>query len=70
MRLPQRTGALGLPLYAFRYLWEAAERVGYMADEVRAVAPWAVFRAGPFEAVDYAALRAVARSGREDIRCS
>ena len=41
-----------------------------MADEVRAVAPWAVFRAGPFEAVDYAALRAVARSGREDIRCS
>ncbi|MFC3231266.1 tail fiber domain-containing protein [Marinibaculum pumilum] len=54
------TGALGLPLYAFRYLWEAAERVGYMADEVRGVAPWAVFRAGPFDAVDYAVLRAVA----------
>lgn len=50
----------GLPVYAFRYLWEDETTpltLGHMADEVAAVAPHAVLRhpAG-FDMVDYAAI--------------
>jgi hypothetical protein len=50
------TGAHGLPVYRFAYLWgEAGE--GYMADEVAAVAPHAVsIGADGFARVDYGAL--------------
>jgi hypothetical protein len=50
------TGAHGLPVYRFEYLWgERSE--GYMADEVAAVAPHAVqIGADGFARVDYAAL--------------
>ncbi|OBU84582.1 tail fiber domain-containing protein [Chromobacterium subtsugae] len=43
------TGVRGLALYAFRYLWQsdrAPRTVGYMAQDVRRVAPGAVFDAG------------------------
>lgn len=46
----------GLGIYAFRYLWRPERFVGAMADEVRQVAPWAVYRIAGFDAVDYAAL--------------
>lgn len=51
----------GLPLYAFRYLWEddsSAVHVGHMADEVAEKAPHAVIR-GPegFDIVNYGALQ-------------
>lgn len=43
------TGARGLALYSFRYIWHSDKSpttVGYMAQEVRRVAPHAVFDAG------------------------
>ncbi|KVU10658.1 hypothetical protein WK62_05180 [Burkholderia ubonensis] len=49
----------GLPLYRYRYLWDIphVRRVGVMADEVRRVAPHAVWRdASGFDKVDYAAI--------------
>ncbi|WP_296226910.1 tail fiber domain-containing protein [Ralstonia sp. UBA689] len=51
--------ANGLPLYSFRYLWDEPNirRRGVMADEVRKVAPHAVWRdPSGFDAVDYAAV--------------
>ncbi len=42
-----------LPLYVWRYIW-GAPGVGFMADEVREVKPWAVHRIGDFDAVNYA----------------
>ncbi|KVP90704.1 hypothetical protein WJ95_09360 [Burkholderia ubonensis] len=49
----------GLPLYHYRYLWDSphVRRVGVMADEVRAVAPHAVWT-DPlgFDKVDYDAI--------------
>lgn len=49
-------GAHGLTVYAFRYAWDDAEHVGYMADEVRAVRPDAVATVAGFDAVNYGAL--------------
>jgi hypothetical protein len=49
----------GLPLYAFRYVWEepGTEHIGVMVDEAREVAPHAVFRdISGFDKVNYAAL--------------
>ena len=54
------TGVLGLPLYVFRYLWDAVGtvRAGHMADEVALVMPEAVhvIPGTSALAVDYAAL--------------
>ena len=53
-----RIGTLknGLPVYRFRYLWDAVERIGLMADEVERAHPEAVLE-GPlgFKMVNYAA---------------
>ena len=38
----------GIKLYAYRYLWEARERVGVMADEVLQVRPQAVHVRGGY----------------------
>lgn len=46
----------GLSLYAFKYLWETAERIGVMAQDVLAKRPDAVRRVGDYMAVDYGAL--------------
>ena len=50
------TGTLGLPIYRYDYLW-GEPGIGYMADDVAAVAPHAV-KVGPdgFAQVDYGAL--------------
>jgi F0F1-type ATP synthase assembly protein I len=48
------TGQRGLPLYRFRYLWSPAVYIGYMADEVARVAPWAVGQRAGFAYVCYA----------------
>lgn len=51
----------GLPLYRYRYVWDApeTERTGVMADDVRCLAPWAVWRdPSGFDKVDYAAIGA------------
>jgi hypothetical protein len=49
------TPVLGLPLYAFSYVWDRGKRViGVMADEVARVRPWAVVdHPSGFKAVDY-----------------
>lgn len=44
--------ANGLTKYAFEYIW-GSEHVGVMADEVRALRPWAVREVCGFDAVDY-----------------
>lgn len=46
--------ASGLGVYAFRYLWGGPREIGLMADEVRAVKPWAVRTIGGFDVVNYA----------------
>jgi hypothetical protein len=47
-------GSRGLPLYSFRYKWDDAIHIGYMADEVEAVAPWAVHELpGGYLMIDY-----------------
>lgn len=46
----------GVKLYAYKYLWEARERVGVMADELMQVRPDAVSSHGGFLAVRYGAL--------------
>jgi hypothetical protein len=49
----------GLMIYSFRYTWdnEGVVRVGFMADEVEIVAPWAVCDIGDgYKGVDYARL--------------
>ncbi len=46
------TYANGLTKYAFDYIWGGSD-VGVMADEVRAVRPWAVREVCGFDAVDY-----------------
>jgi hypothetical protein len=54
--------ANGLPLYRYRYLWDQPDvnRVGVMADEVRAIAPHAVHRdVSGFDKVNYAAIGAM-----------
>jgi hypothetical protein len=45
----------GLPVYSYRYMWEKAGRhIGFMADEVRNIAPHAVMRdPSGFDRVDY-----------------
>jgi hypothetical protein len=43
----------GLKLYSYRYLWDAAERIGVMADEVRKVVPQAVININGYDAVNY-----------------
>ena len=49
------TGSIGVPLYSFRYLWDDAPQVGYMAQEVAEVMPDAVaVMPNGFLAVDYA----------------
>ncbi|HYH17889.1 MAG TPA: tail fiber domain-containing protein [Azospirillum sp.] len=53
---PAGTGSHDLPVYRFRYLWDAADaplRTGFMADEVERVMPDAVFEVSGFKAVDY-----------------
>lgn len=53
------TGAHGLPLYAFRYIWSDETHVGYMADEVAQVMPGAVhMQPNGYNAVDYAMVEA------------
>ena len=46
--------ANGLPFYAYRYLWSPVAQIGLMADEVKALKPWAVKSFGGFDAVNYA----------------
>jgi uncharacterized protein YcfJ len=56
------TLANGLPVYRYRYLWDAphVRRFGVMADEVRRVAPAAVSTdARGFDMVNYAAIGGV-----------
>lgn len=56
-----RIGSLpnGLPVYSFRYLWDDKVRRGVMADEVRAVMPFAVHtHDSGYDMVDYAAIGA------------
>lgn len=50
------TGWRGLPVYLFRYITAGGWQVGHMADEVKRVAPWAVFDVGGYDAVAYGAL--------------
>ena len=53
--------ANGLALYRYRYLWDESHvsRIGVMADEVRCIAPWAVWRhPSGFDRVDYGAIDA------------
>ena len=51
-----KTPVMGLPLYAFRYVWGGPRRVGVMAQDVLRVKPSAVVKIGGFLAVDYGAL--------------
>jgi len=53
-----RDEGTGLTLYSFRYIADPAKRfIGLMADEVRSVNPFAVYRAADgFDRVDYGAL--------------
>lgn len=44
----------GLNVYRYRYQWSDEEMTGVMADEVRAIAPWAVERVGSHDRVNYA----------------
>jgi len=46
-------GFKGLGVYAFRYIWGGPVMVGFMADEVKEVAPWAVTEVAGYMAVDY-----------------
>ncbi len=49
----------GLMIYSFRYTWDLDQvvRIGFMADEVEKVAPWAVCDIGDgYKGVDYAKL--------------
>ena len=46
------THRLGIPLYSWTYLW-GEPGIGVMADEVEAVAPWAVTTVNGFKAVNY-----------------
>lgn len=48
-------GPRGIGVYDFSYLWEdgGVRHSGYMADEVEAIAPWAVVNIGGFKAVNY-----------------
>ncbi len=52
----RRIGKLpnGLNVYRYRYQWSDEETTGVMADEVRAIAPWAVERVGSHDRVNYA----------------
>lgn len=46
-------------IYRFRYLWELPfwpQHIGFMADEVKAVMPWAIRRTFGFDTVDYSAI--------------
>lgn len=51
----QRIGTAdnGLPIYSYRYIWGGPVQIGFMADEVEAVAPEAVAEIDGFLAVDY-----------------
>ena len=44
----------GLTLYLYRYLWDDAFNIGFMADEVRKAKPEAVFERGGYLMVNYA----------------
>jgi hypothetical protein len=59
----RRVGQYGrLPVYAFRYKGDDQERLGFMADEVAQIAPWAVVPgADGFDRVDYDAAQEAAR---------
>lgn len=48
------TGARGLPVYTFEYIWSDDRHTGYMADEVERVAPEAIGEINGFKTVDYA----------------
>jgi hypothetical protein len=51
----------GLSVYRYRYVWDEpnVQRVGVMADDVRCLAPWAVWRdPSGFDKVDYSAIGA------------
>lgn len=50
------TGAHGLSIYSYRYVWGGPVQLGYMADEVEQVAPHAVGECGGFKTVDYGAI--------------
>jgi hypothetical protein len=53
-------GALGLPLYSFKYIWDSVKtHIGYIAQEVEKVMPAAVHEFNGLKAVDYAMLEAV-----------
>ena len=43
----------GLPVYAYRYVWGGPVQIGFMADEVKELMPWAVERIGDYLAVNY-----------------
>lgn len=51
-----KTRVMGLPLYAFRYIWGGPVRVGVMAQDVLRVKPEAVVKVGGYFAVNYGAL--------------
>lgn len=46
----------GIPIYAWRYLWDDALRGGPMAQDVQALYPEAVFEVGGFLAINHARL--------------
>jgi hypothetical protein len=46
----------GLPIYAYRYLWDKVRRVGVMAQDVLKVTPHAVIKKDGYYAVNYAAI--------------
>ncbi|MCZ4330779.1 tail fiber domain-containing protein [Castellaniella denitrificans] len=50
------TGAHGLSIYSYRYVWGGPVQMGYMADEVEKVAPHAVSEIGGFKTVNYGAI--------------
>lgn len=50
------TGAHGLSIYSYRYVWGGPVQMGYMADEVEKVAPHAVGEIGGFKTVNYGAI--------------
>lgn len=46
----------GLNIYSYQYVWGGPYHIGYMADEVEAIAPHAVHDVGGYQAVDYGAI--------------
>lgn len=58
----RRVGEYGrLPVYSYEYVWGGGERHGFMADDVRGIAPDAVVAIDGYDVVDYAKAMEAAR---------